>query len=222
MARIIDPVLLTLVEFDVVTNATHRDQGKWTRHNVETGIPITDHNRREPTELTLEGVITDTPNQPEDYRPQRARAAYERLLELKDRSALVIVATEMRVHASMGISSVELVEGPNETGGAFLVVELAQVRIVNAVNVPIPPELLKPPVKSSQSSGGDMGRQSGQVVVTGSGLAPGEVYEADVKQIYEDGEKVTVQDYRFELGDDGAYTETYTRQDGTFVEVVNQ
>jgi len=160
-ARIIDPVLLTLIEFDVTLDESYEDTVEWTEYPVETGIPITDHAIIDPVRLTLSGVITDTPTRPGavPFR-DRSRLAYERLLALKDARTLVTVVTSLRPLANMGIESVDLKRDATTGQAVTPVVTLKQIRIVNSVSVPIPPEILSPPAKAGQQSQLDAGKQS--------------------------------------------------------------
>ncbi len=163
-ARIFDPVLLTLIEFDVIIDESWSDVAEWTDFPVETGLPISDHAIIEPTKLTLSGIVTDTPIQAGAIAlPDRGRRAYERLLFLMNARSLVTVITGLRVLQDMGIESVDVTRD-NTTGQAvWPVVSLKQVRIVNSVSVPIPPEILAPEVKASEQSALDAGKQAAPV-----------------------------------------------------------
>jgi hypothetical protein len=160
-ARIFDPVLLTLIEFDVTISESWSDTAEWTDFPVETGLPVSDHAIIQPTKLTLSGIITDTPLQAGAIAlPDRGRRAYERLIFLMNARSLVTIVTGVRVIQNMGIESVDLVRD-NTTGQAvWPVVSLKEVRIVNSVSVPIPPEIISPPSKAGEQSPLDAGKQA--------------------------------------------------------------
>lgn len=160
MARIVDPLLLQLFEFDLVDSESWEDPIEWTDFPVESGISVTDHGVIQPVKLTLSGVVTDSPLPPSVPTLQRARRAYEALIEIAKRRNLVTVVTGVRVLENMAIESVALARD-NATGKAVRpVISLREVRIVQSVTVAIPPEILDPPVEPDASSAADAGSQA--------------------------------------------------------------
>lgn len=160
MARIIDPLLLQLFEFDLVDSESWEDPIDWTDFPVESGISITDHGVIQPVKLTLSGVVTDSPLPPSIPTLQRARRAYEALIDIAKRRNLVTVVTGVRVLENMAIESVALARDPATGKAVRPVVSLREVRIVQSVTVAIPPEILNPPVEPDASSAADAGSQA--------------------------------------------------------------
>jgi hypothetical protein len=158
--RIIDPILLTLFEFDVVTSENWEDTSEITRFPVESGLSITDHIIRQPVRLSLEGVVTNTPLPPTIPLFQRAQAAYERLRELHDSGSVVAVSSGLRIQESMGISSVGLVLDASTGDAIAPSVTLEEVRIVQSVTVAVPEEILRADVKAEGQSEADAGKQA--------------------------------------------------------------
>ena len=84
-----------VVEFDAVTREGHSNPAGTTDHPVEGGVDFTDHYRRLQDELTISGVVTDTPivvdastnagapNTGGDTK-ERAISAYNFLLQTRD------------------------------------------------------------------------------------------------------------------------------------------
>jgi hypothetical protein len=174
-ARIIDPILLTLIEFDATLDESWSDTAEWTDFPVETGLPASDHAIINPVKLTLRGVVTDTPLQAGAIAlPDRGRRAYERLLTLMKARSLVTVVTSLRVIQNMGIESVDLARDSKTGQAVYPVVSLKEVRIVKSVSVPIPPEILSPPSKAGQQSPLDAGKQSAPVSSDETADAAGE------------------------------------------------
>lgn len=162
MARILDPVLLTLIEFDVSLSERYTDSVDWTEFPVESGLPITDHGVVRPAEIILSGIVSDTPLGPlATPFPDRGKLAYERLLSLLQQRRLLVVQTGLRVYVNMGIVSLELSRERPE-GAVFPVVSLREIRIVGSITVPIPPELIAAPdAKAGNQSAVDAGKQAG-------------------------------------------------------------
>jgi len=168
-ARIIDPLLLATWAFDVVTSETYEGGVDWTSHPVESGLEITDHGVINPDRIVLSGIVTDAPFPTQGLPlPQRARAAYERLLDLKNSKALLVVVTGLRVMRDMVIESVDL-ERDSQTGESVRPkVALKEIRIVASVTVPIPPEILRADAAdaaSKASAGKQVGTEADGAVV---------------------------------------------------------
>jgi hypothetical protein len=161
MALILDPILLDIIEFDVLTDESWSDSVEWTEHPVESGLAITDHGIRQPTEVTLSGVFTDTPLTPAPLPvPDRAKQAYDRLLEMMERREIVTVITGLRVHESMGVAAVDKTKDVTTGRAVIPVVTLREIRIVNSVSIPIPPAILAAAQKPGGQSDVDAGVQS--------------------------------------------------------------
>lgn len=159
-AQIINPFTLTLFTFDATVSEDHEVMIEWTEFPVESGLGISDHYIEKAETLSLAGVVTDSPllGIPEQGRANRL---YERLLTLARSGTLFTVSTGFRVYQDMGIESVRLSRTRDTGQGAFPVVSLRKVRIVNSVTVPVPTEILSPPRKPSHGTEADAGIQAG-------------------------------------------------------------
>jgi hypothetical protein len=158
-ASIIEPLALTVVVFDATMSEDHTSSVEWTDFPVESGLDVTDHAIENPNEVVITGVISDTPLFATPT-PNRSRSAFETLIRLKESHKLVTVVTGLKVYNNMGIVSVTTTRD-NQTGQAVVpVVEFKQIRLVQSVTIPIPPELLKPSVAPGGSSESDAGAQS--------------------------------------------------------------
>lgn len=163
-SRIIDPLTLTFFEFDATISEDHSDSIEWTRNPVESGIDVTDHAIVQPEEVSITGVVSDTPLNAIPY-PDRSIELYDMILEVARNKALVTVVTGLRVYSDMGITSVG-VKRDNKSSNQQVkpVITLRQVRKVNSVEIPIPPELLKPAVKPGGQSPVDAGKQPADAI----------------------------------------------------------
>lgn len=158
MPRIIDK-FLSRIEFDATTDSRLSRSVEWTASPVESGLDVTDHARELPNEITLSGVFTDTPISGLTL-PDAARRAYEQLIAVMQAREPVTVVLGFAVLTSMGITNVEAMVD-TQTGEAIGVkVSLREVRIVQSVTVPIPPEILALEAKAGAQSEADAGIQS--------------------------------------------------------------
>jgi hypothetical protein len=158
-STIIDPLSLTVFSFDVTTNEDHAHSTEWTEFPVETGLDISDHAVDVADEVTITGIISDTPVYGVPA-PDRAKQAYETLLRLRSAHRLVTVVTGLRVYNSMGITSVSTSRDA-ETGQSVMpTVTFKQISLVQSVTIPIPAALLKPQVVAGGQSPVDAGAQA--------------------------------------------------------------
>lgn len=172
-------IIDTLV-LDCSVKEEHTAEVEVTDHAVEQGSAITDHARPKPEELTIEGIVSNTPlssfqvtravnqqgvtlqttSQANNARgmPGAAELAYTQLRSLRDSGKLVTIVTQLRTYDNMAMTSLKV---PREDKiGDVLKFEckFKQVRIVtNAVTVVATKvNKTKPP----------------QVITNGSGIAP--------------------------------------------------
>lgn len=158
-SKILEPFSLTIFDFDVTTQEQHKHPVEWTQNPVETGLEITDNAVVQPDELTITGVITDTPIGLAIPFPERAQSGYETLLRLKDDRRLVTVVTGLRVYQDMAITDVSVQRDPKNGQAVRPTVSFRKVIIVNSVTIPIPPEILDPPLQPGGASDVDAGKQ---------------------------------------------------------------
>jgi hypothetical protein len=158
-AKIVEILSFTIFNFDVTTSEQHKHSVDWTKNPVETGLEVTDNAVVQPDELTLSGVISDTPLGLTVPLPDRAQSSYDTLLRLKDQKLLVTVVTGIKVYQDMGISGVTLQRDPKNGQAIRPTVTFRKIRIVNSVTIAIPPEILAPPVQPSGASEIDGGKQ---------------------------------------------------------------
>lgn len=146
----------TLIELDALISATHQDDVEVTDHPVEKGANITDHARRKPPTVTLEGLVSNTPvNRTQQTRTLNllggvtivsntdadspagvqgiSEETYQKLQALAEDRPLVTVATPRRTHKNMILTSLTAPED-SRTGDAlrftatFKNVRFAEVR----------------------------------------------------------------------------------------------
>ncbi len=145
------PTLIGDVAIDCTVTETHTATATVTEHPVESGANITDHIRPEPVQLSITGIVSDTPigskqiqraieaggtkvQITERETPTSAagfgRTAWAKLEAIRAAAKPVKVTTRDRTYESMALMSLSV---PKEakTGGAFMfTAQFKQVRIV--------------------------------------------------------------------------------------------
>jgi hypothetical protein len=107
------------IAFDATVSERHQSKLTVTEHPVETGANVTDHAKKEPDVIDLQGIISDHPillNVIEDRKPsvlgtspkERAKSALREFQRLQDIAALLTVTTESRTYEDMMITSISV------------------------------------------------------------------------------------------------------------------
>jgi hypothetical protein len=109
---------LGAVELDATMTETHSGDVEVTEHPVERGANIADHFRTKPVQVSLEGLVSNTPvgvnardaigNQAARGEGGKAEIAYERLLSMRDSSELVTITTRLRTYTNMKLVSLSV------------------------------------------------------------------------------------------------------------------
>ena len=160
-ARIIDPLVMELWSFDATLNESADDEWDVTQFPVETGLDITDHIQAKPCKMTLEGILTDTPlDDPLSMPVGRSKRAYEALVALARRKQSLVVVCGFRLFQNMVITAISLKRAPGDGDSLSPSVTLQEVRYVTSMSVPIPPEILSPPISATAQSPVDGGTQA--------------------------------------------------------------
>jgi len=167
---IIDSIVL-----DASLKEEHTGEVEVTDHPVEQGAAVTDHARPKPEELTIEGVVSNTPlnalqtSRAVTYegvpfttsaasnavrgKPGNAESAYTQLLDLKEGKRLLTIVTALRTYENMLMTSLK-VPRDAQTGDVLkFEAKFKSIRIVtNAVTVVATqkPKAKKPVAKGSQ------------------------------------------------------------------------
>lgn len=149
--RYTGPTLIDDLAIDCTVTETHTATSSVTSHPVESGSDITDHIRPEPLQLSITGIVSDTPIGSKQINraisaggtsiqirqletPTSAtgfgRSAWAKLDAIRTAAKPIKVVTRDKTYESMALVSVSV---PKEarTGGAFeFTAQFRQVRIV--------------------------------------------------------------------------------------------
>ncbi len=139
----LDPLVHLVL--DCTVNERHSAKARATRHPVEEGADISDHIHHEPDELTLEGVISNTPaidpiSLLTNMDPLRADTAYQVLLELVADGTPVRICTSLREYDNMVLESLEIPRSANQTNGVNFTLTARSIRTVSTKTVAATPK----------------------------------------------------------------------------------
>lgn len=154
---------LVSIEVDCTISEQHSGEMEVTDHPVESGTNITDHVRRKPETLTVEGIVTDTPILSESERnaagpvrkgeATRSKAAFLALRALRDSGQPVTVVTPLNTYDSMVMTSLVFPRDA-ETGEAIkFTAQFKEIRTVDSQKVKI--VLTSKPSGQPKNHGGD-------------------------------------------------------------------
>jgi hypothetical protein len=120
------PTTIDSLTLDASLSENHQTDVEVTDHPVEQGADVTDHRRRKPDSLTLEGIVSNYPlpsatdvEALQEWQGRqwysrssasfgRAESAYQQLLDLADSSVLITVVTNLRIYENMTLTSLHV------------------------------------------------------------------------------------------------------------------
>lgn len=145
------PTLIGDLAIDCTVTETHTATSTVTEHPVESGANITDHIRPDPVQLSITGIVSDTPlgskqiqraievggasvqvtqQEPPSSATGFGRAAWAKLDAIRTAAKPVKVVTRDKTYDSMALVSLS-VPKESKTGGAlYFTAQFKQVRIV--------------------------------------------------------------------------------------------
>lgn len=145
------PTLIGDVAIDCTVTETHTATATVTKHPVESGANITDHIRPEPVQLSVTGIVSDTPigskqiqraidaggakvQITESETPTSAvgfgRTAWAKLEAIRVAAKPVKVTTRDRTYESMALTSLTVPKEAKNGGALYFTAQFEQVRIV--------------------------------------------------------------------------------------------
>jgi len=133
------PTAFVMTELDVTTRRNTTHPGTVATFPVERGINGADNFHLNPTELIVEGIISDTPVQ---YfsglrtGPNRSLGVYDYLIGLQKREAPVIVFTDIRIHSDMVLEVIAVDEDADTGDCVPLVLTFRESPVLTTAFVP--------------------------------------------------------------------------------------
>lgn len=142
---------LGFVELDCTLESQLELTAEPTENPVEFGADVADHVRQNPDEVTLTGIITNTPveflaglREP----PDRAESALANLRELKESGRPIDVVMRMSTLESMVIKRLSIPDNPGIGEAVQVTIALKHVRTVKSGVAPEPTTPVAAPVKA--------------------------------------------------------------------------
>jgi hypothetical protein len=138
---------LISIEFDATTEETHNWTNTVTSSPVEDGSDVTDNILQNPRQLTLTGIITNSPVFLDDSQtssiddsPQETRVnrVFGLLSDLMDKGGLLTVFTRYKVYSDMAITSINIPRTVGIGEAIVFTIEFLKIRIVSTQNVDVP------------------------------------------------------------------------------------
>lgn len=111
------PGKIGVLQLDATLAENHSFKAEITSFPVENGADITDHIRNAPIEITVEGMVTNSPirvfaGEPNNFSDQpfgnRVTLALEELLRIREERELVELVTGLQVYENMGMRSLDI------------------------------------------------------------------------------------------------------------------
>lgn len=145
------------IPIDVCKSRTYRYAAQVTDFPVESGASITDHRRKQPAVIDLEGLVSAAPlvaagsalGLTGDSTVQAAGApallqsAHDALLDVHDKGTLLTIVTDYRTFENMVLESLEITRS-KETGKVFeFRATFKQITIVSTSAAALPASVLK-------------------------------------------------------------------------------
>jgi hypothetical protein len=163
-ASITDADGFALITLDATTSENHSESMSVTDHPIEEGGVVTDHLQPDPIELTITGVISNTPLFTGDASLDIDRdfRAWEELRRIKDDKEIVSVVTPRRTYDNMVIKSISDTAGEGAPAWIEPTIVFRQILIASAEMVKIPREQRATVVRNSAQPQAEAGRQQAQ------------------------------------------------------------
>lgn len=145
------PTLIGDLAIDCTVTETHTATSTVTEHPVESGAKITDHIRPDPVQLSITGIVSDTPigskqvqravsvggasvqvtqQEPPSSATGFGRAAWAKLDAIRVAAKPVKVVTRDKTYESMALVSLSVPKEAKTGGALYFTAQFKQIRIV--------------------------------------------------------------------------------------------
>lgn len=146
--------VITEIPLDARVGSSYRFSSEITQYPVESGATITDHVHLRPDEITIEGMVTDTPvnelptvlglRGDNQAAPAGARTqgAFDALWTVWRNRLPLTVVTEYLVLDDMIIESLEIPKSPDRGEAIWFTLTLKKITTVETLTAALPPEIV--------------------------------------------------------------------------------
>ena len=156
------------VELDASISESHKFTADVTDNPVEGGSVVSDHITLKPIELTIDGMITDSPISfltgvvdVLSGGESRSQQGFDALIALRDSRQLFTVQTGLRAYENMAMTSLTIPRRADIGQALRFQMQVRQLTIVESETVDIPPEQVAAANADAAQSEADKGKQSG-------------------------------------------------------------
>lgn len=146
--------VITEIPLDARVGSTYRFSSSITQYPVESGATITDHVHLNPDEISMEGMVSDTPvnelpsvlslRGDREYQGAgtRSQTAFDTLMAVwRDRTPLTVV-TEYMIFDDMLVESFEVPKSPDRGEAIWFSATLKKINTVETLTASLPPEVV--------------------------------------------------------------------------------
>lgn len=127
---------------DVTVSEAHSGSMQVTSHPIELGAEIADHLIKQPEEITIEGIWSNTPvSNPLKLitmDPDTAGQEFEKLLDLQDKGYLAYILTPLKEYANMALISWDVKRDETTGNAVFIMMKFKEVNTVELQEVDAP------------------------------------------------------------------------------------
>lgn len=133
---------LAIVQFDAVVSERHELSADVTSHPVEKGSDITDHIRKKPDELSIDGIVTLTPTvfvaAARSMQEDPVTSAYDIFTDIMDAGLPVDVSTKLRTYENMAITGLTVSRDASTGNVLDVSISLRKIRIISRETSDLP------------------------------------------------------------------------------------
>jgi hypothetical protein len=157
-----------VIAFDATPNELHSNEAETTDHPVEEGSDISDHVRKRPRKIELNGLVTNTPivflaslraesPKTDDLLPtdDRVETAYAELKRVQDAGETVDVFTTLEEYEGMMIESIPVTRDARRGNMLDCGVVLKELQTAKALSIEVPA-----PIKAANKAAKNAGKKS--------------------------------------------------------------
>ena len=164
------------IQLDVATQETHNARSYTTTNPVEDGVDITDHVRLMPLEITLTGVISDTPSVFNLIKnpslsttnfvttilgtSKRSIDAYNKIMELRKSRTPFTVITNLNVYDDMILEDFTVERNAYTANAIHFTAKMKQIKIVGTNIIDLPPARIGSSVNKIAQSTQNLGSRT--------------------------------------------------------------
>lgn len=163
------------IQMDATISEDHSEQTRITSNPVEFGPDISDHVIIEPAELTVVGVVSDTPlglaaldaltdsiadvfGGEISNGGTRSQQAYEAMLQLKNNREPIVVSTKLKEYQNMVVSGVNTFQDKSSSHVANMRISFKEVIITESEFIEVSKEDVNSEVAASATTASERGR----------------------------------------------------------------